>query len=195
MTAGTGGWGSGVERSRRERRAGGSAVRAVARVRGFSLLELAIALALITIAAIVAIPSFYARPGVTLDSAAILLAKDLRHAQNLAAQRGIEVVLEFSPDGTGYRVIDAEGRAVQNPLGAGALIRDYARDGVFEGVRIESVQLGARASASYDARGLSLQGGSIRLGDRGARRTLSLQAGSGLIDIEGLSRPWSDSGQ
>lgn len=185
------GWGNGSSR-----RAGPSAGRGASpRTRAFTLPELALVLALITLLAVVAIPLFYGRPGVTLDSAAILLAKDLRYAQNLAVERGIEMSLEFAPDASGYRVTDAHGRPVPNPLGSGELARDYRRDAVFEGVTIESVQLGPTPRARFSPTGLALQGGTIRLAYRSHQRTLHLQAGTGLIDLEGLTRPWTDTGR
>src|SRR5690606_25726658 len=70
--------------------------------RGFTVLELAVALALITLVAVLAIPAFYGRPEVTLDRAALLLARDLRIAQNEAVRWSGDVHFDFLAEGQGY---------------------------------------------------------------------------------------------
>lgn len=172
------------------RPAGGRQVSA----RGFSILELAVVLALITVAAAIAIPLFYGRPSVTLDNAAILLARDLRTAQNLAVHRRKGMQVEFFPDGSGYRIVDEDGQTILNPSGAGELARRYSRDAVFEGVRIRSVDLGPECAARFTPDGLSVRGGEIVLVYRDDERRLSLREGSGMVEIEGLQRSWADDG-
>lgn len=164
------------------------------RARAFSLLELAVALALITAAAAIAIPLFYGRPEVTLDNAAILLAHDLRAAQNHAVHQRAAVRVEFFEDGSGYRALLADEEPMPNPSGAGPLARRYSADGVFEGVHVERVRLGEGRTARFTPDGSAELGGEITLGYRDQLRRVTLQEGSGLVAIEGLERPWSDSG-
>jgi prepilin-type N-terminal cleavage/methylation domain-containing protein len=161
---------------------------------GFSILELAIALALITVAAAIAIPLVYSRPAITLDNAAVLLARDLRAAQNEAVHRRADVYVHFFADGTGYRVFDEGGRAIANPTGAGDLVRRYTADAVFEGVRLVSVETGPRKLARFTPDGLAVRGGVVVLEYQGDRRILTLHEGSGLVEITGLERPWIDTG-
>jgi Tfp pilus assembly protein FimT len=151
-------------------------------------------LALITVVAAIAIPLFYSRPAVTLDNAAILLARDLRAAQNEAVHRRKDVYAHFFGDGSGYRVFDESGEALKNPTGSGELVRRYTADAVFEGVRVASVEFGPRHMARFTPDGLAVRGGVVVLEFRGDQRILTLAEGSGLVEITGLERPWVDDG-
>ena len=98
---------------------------------GFTILELLIALMLIAIVASLAVPSWFDRSEVTLENACVLLARDLRLAQNRAAVLGEETVVEFSTAGTGYTVYDPWGKTIMHPRTRRPFHRDYAADGVF----------------------------------------------------------------
>ena len=55
------------------------------RRRGFTILELLAVVLLISMVAAVTIPAFFQDANVTLENASILLARDLRAAQNRSA--------------------------------------------------------------------------------------------------------------
>jgi len=171
---------------RRSSRKGGCAA--------FSLLELVIALTLITIASAIAIPAFYSQPGITLDNAAILLARDLRYAQNSAVLIGEETHLVVDGDGDGYEVQRASGRPLCNPVGGGPLIRRYSGDAIFEGVRLPNVESDNGRTLRFSRRGFCLQRGQIELRYGDCVRILTVMQGSGRIAIDGLLTPWSDDG-
>lgn len=176
-------------------RAGVSPGSARARRSGFSILELAIVLALLTVAAAIAIPLFYGRASITLDNAAILLARDLRAAQNAAVFRERDIVLQFLPDGDGYRVYDEFGVMLPNPTGGGEFRRKYSQDGVFEGVELEFLEVAPNRSVHFTPDGLALHGVELHLRFEGERRKLSLEPTTGLVTIEGLRRSWHDDGR
>lgn len=157
---------------------------------GFTVLELAVALALITLVAVLAIPAFYGRPEVTLDRAALLLARDLRIAQNEAVRWSGDVHFDFLPDGEGYAPRFADGRPVPNPVGSGPMERIYERDAVFEGVRISRLQLaGHPRSIRFDRLGYAYGGGTIELAFEGQDCRVIVHESSGLVTLEGLSKP------
>ena len=160
----------------------------------FSLLELTIALALITIASVIAIPAFYSQPGVTLDNAAVLLARDMRYAQNAAVLIGEETWLVVDENGDGYSVMRADGELLQNPIGGGELVRTYSADAIFEGIDIPHVDSDVDRTFRFNRHGFCLQRGQVELryGDR--VRILCVKQGSGRITIDGLLTPWSDDG-
>jgi prepilin-type N-terminal cleavage/methylation domain-containing protein len=110
--------------------------------RGFTILELLVALALISLVAGLAVPAFFERDGVTLDNACEILMKDLRLAQNRAAFRRTEIRVEFSHDGDGYRILDPGGQPIQHPYAFGDFGRRFSADAVFEGVRLIDVDCG-----------------------------------------------------
>lgn len=160
--------------------------------RGLNLLDFLIALVGILVVSVVAIPGFFGRPEVTLDSAAMLLANDLRFAQNEAAlaQQGTEV--HFDADGDGYEVLYQGGPSVDNPVGGGPLHRRYSRDAIFRGVRVAVEDDTSRVR--FDASGFALDHLAVRLEYGGEVRRLRLSRGSGMMEIEGLTREWRDDG-
>lgn len=160
--------------------------------RGFTILELLIILALLTITASVGIPAYFARPAVTLDSAARLLAADLREVQNRAALYQLPLCVELSEEG--YQGIQANGEALHSPYTDGPFVREYGADAVFEGVRILRVSSPQGNRVTFSPKGLAATTASIVLGFGEETRTVRIRKGSGLVEIDGLDHPWFDAG-
>ncbi len=162
--------------------------------RGFTILELLIILALLTITASVGIPAYFARPEVTLDSAARLLAADMREVQNRAALYRLPLAVEFTAGGGGYSGVHETGEPLTSPYQAGPFVRVYGADAVFEGVQVVQVQSPDGNRVSFTPRGLAATTASIVLGFDGETRTVRIRKGSGLVEITGLDDPWFDAG-
>ncbi|MCA8981299.1 MAG: type II secretion system protein [Planctomycetes bacterium] len=158
------------------------------------MLELLVVLGLIAVVASLAIPAYYARPAVTLDNAAKLLARDLRAAQNRAASRHLAVQFRFLANGDGYEALDETGRHLADPGGGGDFVRSYSRDAVFEGVKLTCLDLAEGEAVLFDAQGFAQRGGRFLLSYRGEERLVEVQKGSGLLDVIGLDETWHDSG-
>ncbi len=161
----------------------------------FSLLQLFIGLGLLAVVSAVAIPAWFARPDITLDNATILLAEDLREAQNRAAfgHRFIDVV--FLPDGDGYEVRGDDARPIEARVGSGPFRREYSRDAVFRGVRLQVVSGAPEGKLSYDRLGFLAQPAKLTLAYRGERSTIDLEERTGKITVEGTREPWIDDGE
>jgi Tfp pilus assembly protein FimT len=159
---------------------------------GLSLLDFMLALAGVMVVSVLAIPGFFGRPEITLDRAALLLASDLRFAQNEAAlsQRPTEVW--FDPLGDGYELLYEGGELVDNPVGGGPLVRRYSRDAIFRGVRVTVEEQPGKVR--FDASGFALDRLAVLLEYEGEGRRLHLTRGSGMMEIEGLAREWRDDG-
>ena len=161
-------------------------------MRGITILEILLALLLLTLVAGLAIPWWFSKPDVTLDNAAKLLARDLRGVQNTAAWDRRPAAIEFAPDGSGYRAVFEDGTLLPAPIGNGPFVRDYPRDAVFRGVRVLDCTVGEGRAMGYDIRGLARSRGEIVLGYNGETRTVHVEEATGTLSIEGLSEPWSD---
>jgi Tfp pilus assembly protein FimT len=159
---------------------------------GFSLVGLALTLALVTIAAAIAIPAFFERSEVSLENAAVLLAKDLRSAQNRAAYLACEVRVNFREDGDGYWVEDLPTKSGR--IGSRPVSRIYSDDAVFEGVQIESVELERGETLLYRPRGIASTAARITLSFRGDRRVVTVADDTGRLAIEGSIGDWVDRG-
>ena len=162
--------------------------------KGLTILQFLLLLTAIAIGASVAIPAYFSRPDVTLENAAVLLARDLRSVQNRSAYLGLPARLEFFPEGNGYRATDENGNVVHNPRTDLLFIRDYNRDAVFEGVSVNSLDLGEDRRVTYDGRGFATATGRITLVMGDAERTIVVEKRTGNISILGSTSGWQDLG-
>ena len=162
--------------------------------RAFALLHFASFLAVSTLLAAVAIPAWFGRGDVTLERAATLLARDLRAVQNHAVISGEDIYIDFLPLGDGYRALNGDGEAVALFRDGLPLRRRYNGDGVFQGVQVESVTLNGGGPLIYDPNGFALAGGEITLSLGDDLVVVHITEESGWISIDGLSKPWRDSG-
>jgi len=159
---------------------------------GLRLTDFALALVAVLVVSCIAIPYFFSRPRVTLDHAALLLAHDLRYAQNEAALMAQTTEVRFDAGGDGYTVHYKNGDEVANPVGGGALFRRYSADAIFQGVSLEPI--GGVERVRYDRSGFSLDEAGFVLRYGGDERRLFLSSGNGRLRIEGLEREWRDDG-
>jgi hypothetical protein len=164
------------------------------RKQGFTLLDLLLALIAIAIVASLAIPAYFANPKVTLENAGILLAHDLRAAQNRAAYFAEPCLFVFMEEGRGYQVTDKDGDILIHQSTQLGFVRRYAEDGVFEGVEILKIEAGGDMQINFDAQGRPLEGARITLGYRGDRRVVELEQGSGSVKLIGSTSDFVDRG-
>ena len=153
---------------------------------------LCISLALITLLASIAIPSFFGRADVTLDNAAELLASDIRSGQNRAAFLKRQVSLHFYDAGDGYWIDDEVSiKNAEAPLIAN---RIYSENAVFEDVRISDVARTEAGPIQFGTNGTATNSARITLSLGEATRTLTISAPIGRLTIEGTTRAWVDDG-
>ncbi|HED67143.1 MAG TPA: type II secretion system protein [Planctomycetes bacterium] len=164
------------------------------RRRGFTLFELLITLVVISTTAAVVIPAFFASPEITLENASVLLAHDLRAAQNRSAYLAEPSRFEFFSDGDGYRVVGPRGQVVENPTTGLPFVRRYSEDAVFRGVRILEANCGGDSILEYNAGGQALESARIVLAFRGETRTLELGRTNGRVRILGTTSGFVDRG-
>jgi prepilin-type N-terminal cleavage/methylation domain-containing protein len=159
---------------------------------GFTLLELLLTLLIIAGFAAGTVTIYFGRPDVTLENASVLLAHDLRAAQNRAAYLGRETHVHFLPNG--YEVKDTAGFVVSNPRTEQPFVRDYAMDGVFQGVTVKDVWVGPRDEMVYGPNGSLLAGGEVVLAYGEDTRVVRVEAETGAITILGTTSGWVDRG-
>lgn len=148
-------------------------------MRGFTILELLLALTAVTVVGTLSIWAFFSRGEVTLDSAARLLVEDLNRARTRAAFSHSPVAVVFDADGGGYRILEEAGDPTRQPDNG----RRYDIDAVFEGVCIETVSGGDRRRLVFDATGSIARASRVVLSYASETRMVELQAGLGTIGI------------
>ncbi len=149
--------------------------------RGVSLLAILISLALVAIAAMLAIPAYFGAPDVTLDAVVQLLDRDVRALQNRSAFARAPGLLRFTSDG--WQAVDLEGRPLCAMGDDAPIVRSFSRDGVFEGVVLERIELGGDDALGIDERGLATEGGKLfaRFGD--GWRQVEIESGAGHLVV------------
>ncbi|MEZ6002595.1 MAG: GspH/FimT family protein [Planctomycetota bacterium] len=149
----------------------------------FSVSFLGLALVLLVISAIAAvgIPMWFAQPRITLKAAADLLVQDMQHAQGQAMLSYGSVRIEFDADGGGYSIYDAQGTALESPMGDGPYRRDYRSDAVWEGVHVRSADFGGKTSLVVHPSGLADVDGEVEIEYKGETRRVRFEAGSAMV--------------
>ena len=161
---------------------------------GFTLLHLVLLLVLLSAGAAVAIPRFFDRDIVTLENGAVLLAHDLRAAQNRAAFSHEALFMRFFDDGDGYEVVTRSGKPIKDPRTGRPFVRHYSKDGVFEGLRISSVHAGDDRTILLSALGETSDQLTVELDFDGDTRTLRAARSTGLVVIDGTTSGFLDDG-
>jgi prepilin-type N-terminal cleavage/methylation domain-containing protein len=150
--------------------------------RGFTILELLVALVAVTLISALSMWAYFARPEVTLDNATLLLARDMRIAQNRAVLLRRPVYLAFAKDGDGYRVYDdSDDDAPPSRQGFERVERHYGRDAIFQGVRILHFGLATLDRITFPPDGREPPAGRIMLSYGDETRTLEIEVGTGRI--------------
>lgn len=160
--------------------------------RGFTVLALLAVLVVLSLVAATSVRWYFARDEVTLENAAVLLARDLRAAEHRSIFLGRPGRLLFLPDGTGYVLLDEHGELAQNPQTGEPFVRIYPDDGVFVGVEVHAARAGSDRTLEIDAHGLATEDLEVELAFAGERRTLRYDEASARITIEGSSSGWRD---
>lgn len=150
---------------------------------GFTILELSLVLAVVALTAALSIRAYFSLGEVTLDSAATLLAEDLRTAQARASLMHRPVMFVFDAGGSGYESLDLPRQAKIADGERRGPRRIYDRDGVFEGVRIANVDFAGRDHVLFQPDGSVAFGGRITLEFQGDSRIVQLESGRSWIRV------------
>ena len=159
----------------------------------FTLVEVLATVVILGIVALCALPILSGRGDIDAQTAARRLMTDMAFAQGDAMNRQEFRRIHFFEDGSGWCILALEAaelgapfdadsaRFLANPLAGadrgGAMRVDFGRDGLFAGLRIESVSMGDASSnltfdpmgGIVDAAGAASSGGSLVLrSDEGA---------------------------
>lgn len=163
-----------------------------ARRRGFSIFELLLVLLVLSLLAATTIRYYFSRADVTLENAAILLARDLRAAQHRSVFLEELSLFTFNAAGDGYSVTDERGVPAKNPQTGQAFERLYPDDGVFHGVAIVAAVAGTDRTLVIDAHGMPDENLEVTLVYHEERRTVLMERGTGHITIGGSTSGWTD---
>ena len=159
---------------------------------GFTLVELLIGIALITIAALTAIPMMSSSGSVQIRSAANMLAADLEYAKSMAISRGQNYSVVFDKDTESYWIEDQSGTVIQHPVKKGFnYIVDFQNDRRLNKVDIVDADFDTTSEVKFDYFGSPYNGnntplnsGVISLQAGGTTTTVTVEAVTGFISIQ-----------
>jgi len=141
---------------------------------GFTLVELLIVIAIITIAALTAIPMMSSAASVQIRSAANMLTADLEYAKSMSISRAQNYSVVFDKNTESYWIEDQDGNVLPHPVKKGFdYVIDFQNDGRLNKVDIVDVDFDATSEVKFDYLGSPYNGNSTPLNSG----VISLQAG------------------
>ncbi|MBC8471299.1 MAG: prepilin-type N-terminal cleavage/methylation domain-containing protein [Planctomycetes bacterium] len=150
---------------------------------GFTLVELLIVIAIISIAALTAIPMMSSAASMQIRSAANMLTADLEYAKSMAISRAQNFSVVFDASADSYRIEDQYGNVLPHPVKKGfSYVIDFQNDGRLKKVDIVSVNFDSTSEVKFDYLGSPYNGSSTPLNNG----VINLQAGStaSIITVE-----------
>jgi len=159
---------------------------------GFTLVELLIVVAIITIAALTAIPMMSSAASVQIRSAANMLTADLEYAKSMSISRGQNYSVVFDKNTESYRIEDQDGNVIPHPVKKGFdYVIDFQNDGRLNKVDIVDADFDGTSEVKFDYLGSPYNGsdtplnsGVISLQAGVTITTVSVEAVTGFISIE-----------
>jgi prepilin-type N-terminal cleavage/methylation domain-containing protein len=159
---------------------------------GFTLVELLIVIAIITIAALTAIPMMSSAASVQIRSAANMLTADLEYAKSMSISRGQKFSVVFDKDTESYRIEDQDNNVIQHPVKKGFnYIVDFKNDGRLNKVDIVDADFDGTSEVKFDYLGSPYNGinsplnsGVVSLQAGGATTTVTVEAVTGFISVQ-----------
>ncbi len=141
---------------------------------GFTLVELLIVIAIITIAALTAIPMMSSAASVQIRSAANMLAADLEYAKSMSISRGQNFSVVFDKNTESYWIEDQDNNVIPHPVKKGFdYVINFQNDSRLNKVDIVDADFDATSEVKFDYLGSPYNGNSTPLNSG----VISLQAG------------------
>lgn len=162
------------------------------RIRGFTLVELLIVIAIISIAALTAIPMMSSAASMQIRSAANMLTADLEYAKSMAISRAQYFSVIFDASADSYRIEDQYGNVLPHPVKKGFnYVIDFQNDGRLKKVDIVSVDFDTTSKVTFDYLGSPYNGSStplnngvVNLQAGGTTTTITVEPVTGYVSIQ-----------
>ncbi len=151
--------------------------------RGFTLIEILIVMAIITIVAMTAIPMMSSASSVQIRAAANMIAADLEYAKSMAITRGQNYSVVFDQNADSYQLEDPDG-VIQHPVKKGFnYIVDFGSDTRLNRVDITGANFSGNPDVEFDSMGSPDSGGTVSLQAGSTTATITVVPITGYISI------------
>jgi len=159
---------------------------------GFTLVELLIVIAIISIAALTAIPMMSSAASMQIRSAANMITADLEYAKSMAISRAQNFSVIFDAGADSYRIEDQDSNVLPHPVKKGFnYVIDFQNDGRLKKVDIVSVDFDTTSEVIFDYLGSPFNGSStplnngvINLQAGGTASTITVEPVTGYVSIQ-----------
>jgi prepilin-type N-terminal cleavage/methylation domain-containing protein len=157
---------------------------------GFTLVEILVVVAIITIAAMMAIPMMSSAASIQIRSAANMIAADLEYAKSMAISRGQNFSVVFDEATDSYSIKNQDGDTIAHPVKKRFdYIIDFQDEGL-DKVDIWDVDFDSTSEVKFDYLGSPYNGsggplnsGSISLQAGGMTATITVEPVTGFISV------------
>jgi prepilin-type N-terminal cleavage/methylation domain-containing protein len=154
------------------------------RITGFTLVELLIVVAIISIAALTAIPMMSSAASMQIRSAANMLTADLEYAKSMAISRGQNYSMVFDQNADSYWIEDLGGNVIPHPVKKGFdYIVDFRGDSRLNRVDITDADFSGNPVVIFNSMGSPDSGGTVSLEAGGTTVTIEVVPITGYISI------------
>jgi type II secretory pathway pseudopilin PulG len=132
-------------------------------MRGHTLLELLVAVAIMMVLAAIAVPASSHGPERQLDTAQLAMQDAMDTASALAISTAAIYGVRFDPDGEWFAVVDSTGTIVDDPLSHAGYKVQLGAAGEPAGVMIDSADFGGHVVVVFNEKGVMHAGGELHL--------------------------------
>jgi len=151
-------------------------------VKGFTIIELLIAIALIAILAAIVVPMAVDTSDFQAKAAAESLVAALEHAQTEAIVRQDPVTVTFDLTAETYSLSNASGPLI-NPIDKKTFVVDLGPSSDLSDVQLTSADFGGNATVTFDVLGAPDEAGAVTLQAGSDVYTVEVTAATGLVTI------------
>lgn len=130
---------------------------------GHTLIELLVVIMVLGILAGIVVPNTSMDDTRKLDTLQLAIQDALDHAQSMSYHQGVPYGVRFSVNGQWFAVVNENGVPVDDPLSHGDYLIRLDSPSMPSAIRLDYGMFGPRPLAAFDAKGVLIAGGEVRL--------------------------------
>ena len=157
--------------------------------RGFTLIEVVMAIVIIGILAALAIPRFESFYSIKLNGAMKKVISDIRYTQQIAVSHHTDSRIIFNTAGDSYNAQEYNAtsnnwQSIKDPFTQANLDLDFRNNPQYAGIDINSVNFGGNNTLQFDWRGVPLYNGTAVFNYKGNQKTVIVETNTGQVMVQ-----------
>lgn len=152
-------------------------------LKGFTLLEIIVTIAILSIAAMLAIPMLGSAGVSQVKAAADMIASDIEYAKSMAIRSQKSYTIEFDAGSESYQIELTTGGVIDHPLKPGTDFIVTFGVGSFGNVDMSGVDFGGGSTVSFNYLGSPDNGGRVVVSDGSYSLNVDVEPVTGYVRI------------